>query len=96
MQDDGLALTGRGEAFNAAIAKLYPFATNVDAVLAVLERDSGATRTLLADGAQVLDGDRELPGPASGSDPQRQRGVRDDRRRGMPRSRRRSGRCRRS
>jgi virulence factor Mce-like protein len=66
MTDDGIALTGRGQAFNAAIAELYPFATNVDAVLAVLERDSGATSTLLADGAQVLDSVSSSPAQLQG------------------------------
>ena len=36
MQQEGIALTGRGQQFNAAIAQLFPFATNVDRVLAVL------------------------------------------------------------
>jgi phospholipid/cholesterol/gamma-HCH transport system substrate-binding protein len=54
MQQQGIALTNRGADLNAALAELYPFATNVDAVLAVLRRDSAATSTLLSDGAQVL------------------------------------------
>jgi virulence factor Mce-like protein len=54
MQQQGTALTGRGQDLNAALAELYPFATNVDSVLAVLNRDSAATSTLLGDGAQVL------------------------------------------
>ena len=54
MQQDGIALTGRGQDLNAALAELYPFATNVDSVLAVLHRDSAATSTLLRDGGQVL------------------------------------------
>lgn len=54
MQDDGIAFTNRGQAFNDALAELYPFAGNVSNVLAVLERDSSATSTLLADGGQVL------------------------------------------
>ena len=54
MQDQGTALTGRGQDLNAALAQLYPFATNVDSVLAVLNRDSAATSTLLNDGGQVL------------------------------------------
>ena len=37
-----------------AFAELYPFATNVDSVLAVLNRDSAATSTLLRDGGQVF------------------------------------------
>jgi len=54
MQQQGTALTGRGQDLNAALAELYPFATNVDSVLAVLNRDNAATRTLLRDGGQVL------------------------------------------
>ncbi len=54
MQQSGIALTNRGEDFNQAFAQLYPFATNVDSVLAVLNRQSAATTTLLRDGAQVF------------------------------------------
>jgi virulence factor Mce-like protein len=54
MQQQGTALTGRGQDLNAALAELSPFATNVDAVLAVLRRDSAATSTLLRDGGQVF------------------------------------------
>jgi phospholipid/cholesterol/gamma-HCH transport system substrate-binding protein len=54
MQDDGIAFTNRGQAFNDALAELYPFAGNVSAVLAVLQRDQSATSTLLADGGRVL------------------------------------------
>lgn len=54
MQQGGVALTNRGEQFNAALAQLDPFATNVDAVLAVLHRQGIATRTLLSDGGQVF------------------------------------------
>jgi phospholipid/cholesterol/gamma-HCH transport system substrate-binding protein len=54
MQQGGIALTNRGEDFNAAFAALYPFATNVDAVLAVLDRQSAATSTLLREGGQVF------------------------------------------
>jgi len=54
MQQGGIALTGRGEQFNAALADLYPFATNVDSVLTVLRREQAATTTLLDDGGQVF------------------------------------------
>lgn len=54
MQQGGIALTGRGEQFNAAFASLYPFAVNVDSVLAVLRRQGAATSTLLRDGGQVF------------------------------------------
>jgi phospholipid/cholesterol/gamma-HCH transport system substrate-binding protein len=54
MQQGAIALTNRGEQFNAALADLYPFATNVDSVLAVLRRQGAATSTLLRDGGQVF------------------------------------------
>jgi phospholipid/cholesterol/gamma-HCH transport system substrate-binding protein len=54
MQQYGTALTNRGENLNAALAELYPFATNVDAVLAVLRRDSASTTTLLRDTGSVF------------------------------------------
>ncbi|MBV9335617.1 MAG: MCE family protein [Solirubrobacterales bacterium] len=54
MQQQGTALTGRGQNLNAALAELYPFATNVNSVLAVLNRDSAATSALLRDGGQVF------------------------------------------
>jgi virulence factor Mce-like protein len=54
MQDDGIAFTDRGQAFNDALAELYPFAGNVSNVLTVLERDKSATSTLLDDGGKVL------------------------------------------
>jgi phospholipid/cholesterol/gamma-HCH transport system substrate-binding protein len=53
-QQEGIALTGRGENLNAALAQLYPFATNVDRVLAVLRRQSAATTTLLRDTGVVF------------------------------------------
>jgi phospholipid/cholesterol/gamma-HCH transport system substrate-binding protein len=54
MQQAGISLTNRGQQFNAALADLYPFATNVDSVLAVLRRQGAATTTLLHDGGQVF------------------------------------------
>jgi phospholipid/cholesterol/gamma-HCH transport system substrate-binding protein len=54
MQQSGIALTGRGEQFNAAFADLYPFALNVDAVLAVLRRQGAATSTFVRDSGQVF------------------------------------------
>jgi len=53
-QQEGIALTGRGEDLNAALAELYPFATNVDSVLTVLRRDSSATTTFLRDTGVVF------------------------------------------
>ena len=54
MQQGGIALTNRGQQFNTALADLYPFATNVDSVLAVLHRQGAATTTLLHDGGEVF------------------------------------------
>ncbi len=54
MQDSGIALTKQGQSFSNALVELYPFASNVSAVLAVLRRDGAATGTLLADGGQVF------------------------------------------
>jgi virulence factor Mce-like protein len=54
MQQQGIALTGRGQQLNAAIAQLFPFATNVDRVLAVLRRQGAATTTFLHDTGQVF------------------------------------------
>lgn len=54
MQQGGIALTNRGEQFNAAFADLYPFAVNVDSVLAVLRREGAATSTLLHDTGLVF------------------------------------------
>ncbi|MGI8713582.1 MAG: MlaD family protein [Solirubrobacteraceae bacterium] len=54
MQQGGIALTNRGQQFNAALADLYPFATNVDSVLTVLRRQGAATTTLLHEGGQVF------------------------------------------
>ncbi len=54
MQQGARALTGRGQDLNEAIAELYPFATHVQAVLAVLNRDSAATSTLLRDTGTVF------------------------------------------
>ncbi len=54
LQQGGMALTNRGQDFNAAIAAFYPFATNVDSVLSVLGRDAAATSTLLRDTGPVF------------------------------------------
>ncbi len=54
MQQQGIALTGRGQQLNAAIAQLFPFATNVDRVLAVLHQQGAATSTFLRDTGQVF------------------------------------------
>jgi phospholipid/cholesterol/gamma-HCH transport system substrate-binding protein len=54
MQQGSIALSNRGQQFNTALADLYPFATNVDSVLAVLHRQGQATTTLLHDGGEVF------------------------------------------
>jgi len=66
MQQAGIALTGRGEDFNVALAYLYPFATNVDAVLAVLHNQSQATSTLLRDGGEVFSALSQSPAQLQG------------------------------
>ena len=66
MQQSGMALTNRGQDFNSAIAQFYPFATNVDAVLGVLNRDNAATRTLLRDTGQVFGALAQSPAQLQG------------------------------
>jgi phospholipid/cholesterol/gamma-HCH transport system substrate-binding protein len=53
-QQYGVALTDRGQQLNEAIAELFPFATNVQRVLSVLNHDSAATTTLLRDTGAVF------------------------------------------
>jgi phospholipid/cholesterol/gamma-HCH transport system substrate-binding protein len=65
-QQDGVALTNRGEDFNAAIAELYPFATNVESVLTVLHHDSAATTALLHDTGQVFSAISRSPSALQG------------------------------
>ncbi len=62
MQQGGIAFTNRGEQFNQALAELYPFATNVEAVLSVLRRQGAATTTLLHDGGLVFSSLSRSPG----------------------------------
>ncbi len=66
VQQGGQALTNRGQDFNAAFAYLYPFATNVNAVLAVLNHDAAATTTLLHDGGQVFSAISRSPSQLQG------------------------------
>ena len=65
-RSEGVALTGRGEDLNAAIAELYPFATNVDRVLAVLNDQSAATTTLLHDTGVVFSSLSQSPAQLQG------------------------------
>jgi phospholipid/cholesterol/gamma-HCH transport system substrate-binding protein len=66
MQQDGIALTNRGENLNAALAELFPFATNVQAVLSVLNRDSADTTTLLRDTGAVFSALSQSPSQLQG------------------------------
>ncbi len=66
LQQSGIALTNRGQDFNSAIAQFYPFATNVNAVLSVLNRDNAATRTLLRDTGQVFGALAQSPSQLQG------------------------------
>jgi phospholipid/cholesterol/gamma-HCH transport system substrate-binding protein len=66
MQEGGVALTNRGEQFNAALAELYPFTQNVGAVLTVLQRQGAATRTLLADSGTVFSSLAKSPAQLQG------------------------------
>ena len=65
-QQEGIALTGRGEDLNAALAELYPFAINVDRVLAVLNRQGAATSTLLRDTGVVFSALSQSPSQLQG------------------------------
>ncbi len=65
-QSEGVALTGRGEDLNAALGQLYPFAVNVNSVLAVLNRDSAATTTLLHDTGVVFSALSQSPAQLQG------------------------------
>ena len=66
LQQGGQALTDRGQQFNAAIGQLYPFATNVEAVLNVLNRDDAATSALLRDGGKVFGALAQSPSQLQG------------------------------
>ena len=66
MQEDGVALTNRGEQFNAALADLYPFTQNVGSVLTVLQRQGAATRTLLSDSGTVFSALAKSPAQLQG------------------------------
>lgn len=66
VQQDGVALTNRGQNLNEAFGQLYPFAHNVDAVLAVLRRDSASTSTLLRDTGQVFASLSQAPSQLQG------------------------------
>jgi phospholipid/cholesterol/gamma-HCH transport system substrate-binding protein len=63
---EGIALTDRGADLNAALAELYPFATNVDSVLTVLHREEAATRGLIHDGGVTFAALTQRPGQLRG------------------------------
>jgi virulence factor Mce-like protein len=65
-QQEGIALTNRGEDLNAALAQLAPFATNVERVLAVLNRQGAATTTLLRDTGIVFSALSKSPAQLQG------------------------------
>jgi phospholipid/cholesterol/gamma-HCH transport system substrate-binding protein len=65
-QQEGIALTGRGEDLNAALGELFPFAFNVDRVLAVLNRQGAATTTLLRDTGVVFSALSQSPSQLQG------------------------------
>jgi phospholipid/cholesterol/gamma-HCH transport system substrate-binding protein len=54
LDQQGQAVRGRGHSINAALANLTPFAEETDDVLAVLRRQSGATRRLVRDTGEVF------------------------------------------
>ena len=54
LDQQGQAVRGNAEEINAAIANLTPFAEETDDVLAVLRRQSGATRRLVRDTGEVF------------------------------------------
>jgi phospholipid/cholesterol/gamma-HCH transport system substrate-binding protein len=54
MEQQGIALNGRGQDVNDALGNLTPFATNVDKVLQVLNSQSAATSRLVRNTAAVF------------------------------------------
>jgi virulence factor Mce-like protein len=66
MQQGGIALTGRGESLNQAIAWLDPFATNVDSVLTVLNREAEATTALISGAGQTFSALAQSPAALQG------------------------------
>ena len=96
MQQGGLALTGRGQDFNDAFAQLYPFATNVGAVLTVLRRDQAGDERAAARRRRGALGDQRLAVAPPGLHPQRQLPCSRRPRARTPSLRPRSARSRRS
>ena len=76
MQQGAIALTNRGEQFNAALASLYPFATNVESVLAVLQPPGRSDDDTAARRWPGVLGPESLPLPAAVIRAQQQRAVR--------------------
>ena len=79
MQQGGIALTNRGQQFNAAFADLYPFATNVDRSWPCCAARAQATTTLLHDGGLVFSALSRSPTALQGFVRNSQRAVRRDR-----------------
>jgi phospholipid/cholesterol/gamma-HCH transport system substrate-binding protein len=66
LDQQGRAVSGRGQALNDALANLSPFAENTEDVLAVLRRQSGATRALVRDTGAVFEALTERRGQLRG------------------------------
>ena len=62
LDQQGRAVGDRGEALNDALGNLAPFAEDTEDVLAVLRRQSGATRTLVRDTGAVFEALTERQG----------------------------------
>ena len=62
MQQEGVALTGRGQDLNDALGNLTPFAENLDKVLAVLHSQQGATSRLVRNTGVVFNALTERDG----------------------------------
>jgi virulence factor Mce-like protein len=66
MADQGSAINNQGESLNDALANLEPFAENTDAVLKVLRKQSGDTRSLVRDTGAVFSALSERQGQLRG------------------------------
>jgi phospholipid/cholesterol/gamma-HCH transport system substrate-binding protein len=62
LDQQGRAVNGRGQAINDALGNLTPFAEDTESVLKVLNRQSGATRTLVRDTGSVFEALTERQG----------------------------------
>ena len=80
MQDQGVALLGRGQDLNDAIGNLTPFAENTNKVLAILNNQSVATRKLVRNTGVVFNALTARDRPAHGADQQLEPRLPDHRR----------------